>query len=236
MSPPVRYPSGVSTNRPTQTLANYGMPDPTMWHTFFTDFDTFTATSWTITTTEAGAGDATEALTDEDGGVLLVTNDAADDDADFFQKVGESFLMEAGKPAVFKARIKTSDATQSDIVIGLQVTDTTPLSVTDGIYFLKSDGAATVDFICRKNATTGSTSASAVATMANNTWIVLGWYYDGKGNVECFVDDVKVAGGTLDASSTYLPDTELSVSFGLQNGEAVAKTLSVDYILAAKMR
>jgi hypothetical protein len=234
MAPPVRYPFGVSTNNPRQTLANYGMPDPTAWHTFFTDFDTFTATSWTITTTEAGAGDATEALTDEDGGVLLVTNDAADDDNDFFQKVGEGFLMEAGKSAVFKARIKTSDATQSDIVIGLQVTDTTPLSVTDGIYFLKTDGAATVDVICRKNATTGSTSASAVATMVSDTWIVLGWEYDGKGNLKYFVDDVHI--GTLDASSTYLPDTELTVSFGIQNGEAVAKTLSVDYILAAKKR
>lgn len=234
MPAPARFPSGVTNAAPGSPLASFGLPDPSSWHVYFNDFDTYDANEWTITTTEAGLGDATEALTDADGGVLLVTNDAADDDADFFQKKGESFLLEAGKRAVFKARIKTSDATQSDIVIGLQITDTTPLDVTDGIYFLKADGAATASIICRKNATTGSTSASAVATLANDTWIELAWAYDGKGGLTYFVDGVQK--GTLDASSSYLPDTELTVSFGIQNGEAAAKTLSVDYILAAKER
>jgi hypothetical protein len=45
-----------------------------------------------------------------------------------------------------------------------------------------------------------------------------------------------VCKGSLSASSTYLPDTELTVSFGIQNGEAVAKTMTVDYIFAAKER
>jgi hypothetical protein len=234
MASPVHYPGGVSTARTTAPLGAFGMPDPTAWHVYFNDFDRFVVGDWTITTTEAGAGSATEALTDEDGGVLLVTNDAADDDADFFQKVGESFLMAAGKKAFFKARFKVSDATQSDVVIGLQVTDTTPLDVTDGIYFLKADGAATIDVICRKNATTGSTSASAIATLVSATYIELAWAYDGRGNLKYYVDGVHK--GTLDASSTYLPDTELTVSFGIQNGEAVAKTMSVDFLFAAKER
>ena len=43
--------------------------------------------------------------------------------------------------------------------------------------------------------------------------------------------------GSLNASSTYLPDaTNLTVSMTLQNGEAVAKTMTVDYIFAAKQR
>lgn len=231
---PTRFPSGVTNAAPGSPLGMFGLPDPSSWHVYFDDFDTFNTGDWTITTVESGAGDATEALTDEDGGVLLITNDAADDDSDFFDKKGESFLMVAGKRAFFKTRIKTNDATQSDIVIGLQITDTTPLDVTDGIYFLKSDGAATWSIICRKNATTGSTSASAIATSANDTWIELAWYYDGKGSLAYFVNGEQL--GTLDASSTYLPDTELTVSFGIQNGEAVAKTLSVDYILAAKER
>lgn len=234
MPTPARFPSGVTNAAPGSPLAQFGLPDPSSWHVYFDDFDTYNASDWTITTVEAGAGDATEALSDVDGGVLLVTNDAADDDSDFFQKKGESFLLEAGKRAIFKARVRTSDATQSDIVIGLQITDTTPLDATDGIYFLKADGAATASIVCRKNATTGSTSASAVATFANDTWIELAWYYDGKGSLSYFVDGQQR--GTLDASSTYLPDTELTVSFGIQNGEAVAKTLSVDYILAAKER
>lgn len=233
MAAPTRFPSGVTNAAPGSPLGMFGLPDPSSWHVYFDDFDTFNTGDWTITTVEGGAGDATEALTDEDGGVLLITNDAADDDSDFFDKKGESFLMAAGKRAFFKARIKTSDATQSDVLIGLQITDTTPLDATDGIYFIKSDGSTSVSIVCRKNATTGSTSATA-GTMADATWIELAWYYDGKGNLAYFVDGVQK--GTLDASSSYLPDTELTVSFGIQNGEAVAKTLSVDYILAAKER
>lgn len=233
MAAPTRFPSGVTNVAPDANMGMFGAPDPSKFHTYFNDFDTYVAGDWTITTVEAGAGDATEALTDADGGVLLITNDAADDDSDFFNKVGESFLMEAGKPAWFKARFKVSDATQSDLVMGLQITDTTPLDATDGIYFTKADGSTSLTAVCRKNATTGSTSLTA-ATMANDTWIVVGWYYDGKSEVKVFVNDAQV--GTLDGTSTYLPDTELTVSFGIQNGEAVAKTMSVDYILASKAR
>lgn len=229
MAAPTRFPSGVTNAAPQTTLAQYGAPDPSAWHTYFDDFDTYTAGQWTVTET----GNATQALTDVDGGVLLITNAAADDDASYSQKVGESFLMEAGKRAVFKTRLKISDATQSDFVIGLQITDTTPLDATDGIYFIKADGSTSVSAVCRKNATTGSTSATAT-TIASDTYIVLGWYYDGKSSVAVFVNDAKVA--TLDGSSSYLPDTELTVSFGIQNGEAVAKTMSIDYIFAAKER
>lgn len=229
-----RFRGGVTNIGPGKTLSSFGMPDPTSWHVFFDDFDRFVAADWTITTTELGAGSATEALTDVDGGALLVTNDAADDDADFFQKVGESFLMASGKKALFKARFKVSDATQSDFVMGLQVTDTTPLDATDGIYFQKDDGDANLDIYVRKDATTGSNSATAIATVSNDTFMSVGWYYDGAGTVYYFVDDVMK--GSLSASSTYLPDTELTISFGIQNGEAVAKTMTVDYIFAAKER
>lgn len=234
MSAPTRYPSGVTNVAKTNPLGMFGMPDPTQWHVFFDDFDRYVAGDWTITTVELGAGSATEALTDADGGVLLVTNDAADNDSDFFNKVGESFLMAAGKRAFFKARFKVSDATQSDFVIGLQITDTTPLDATDGIYFQKDDGDANLDVYCRKDATTGSTSDTAIHTMVDDTYVEVAWAYDGVSEVKVFVDGVHVS--TLDGSSTYLPDTELTVSFGIQNGEAVIKTMSLDYILAAKER
>lgn len=234
MGAPTRFPSGMTNVSKANPLGMFVAADPTKAHVFFDDFDRYVVGDWTITTTEAGAGSATEALTDADGGVLLVTNDAADNDADFFQKVGESFLMAAGKQAWFKARFKVSDATQSDFVMGLQITDTSPLDATDGIYFMKDDGDANLDFYVRKDATTGSNSASAIATVVSDTYLSVAWYYDGRGSVHYYVDDVHK--GTLSASSTYLPDTELTVSFGIQNGEAVAKTMSVDYIFAAKER
>ena len=208
----------------------FGLPDPTEWIVYFNDFHEYTAAEWTVTATGAG----TTALTDVNGGAILLTNAAADNDNRFHQKVGEGFLLAANKQAFFKCRFKVSDATQSDIVIGLQVTDTTPLDVTDGIYFLKNDDAATLDFICRKDATTGNNSDTAIATLADDTFVTLAWYFDGVSTVKYYVNDVLK--GDVSGSSTYLPDTELTISFGIQNGAAAAKTMTVDYLFAALER
>ena len=229
-----RFVNGVNNVADNSIMADFGMPDPTKWITYFNDFHTYAPADWVIQTVEAGAGDATEALTDVNGGALLITNDAGASDVDYFQLVGEGFRLSSSKKAFFKARFKVSDATQSEIVFGLQVRDTTPLDVTDGIYFLKSDGAATVDIFCRKDATTGSNTTAAIATLVADTFIELAWYYDGDGKVFYAVDGV--VKGSLTASSSYLPDTELTVSFGLKNGEALAKNMTVDYVFASLER
>lgn len=223
-----RLPNGLTNVGTSDLFASMSQPDPTKFHEYWNDFDTYTAGDWVVTETQAGA---TQALTAGDGGWLLLTNSAADDDIVALQKTPAAFTLTAGKKAFFKTRFKVSDATQSDVVFGLQVVDTTPLDVTDGIYFLKADGAATVNFICRKNATTGSTSASSVATLVADTFITLAFYYDGIDKVYYAVDGA--VGGSLDGSSTYLPDTITTVSFAVQNGEAVAKTMTVDYVYAA---
>ena len=226
-----RFPYGVTNVGQDTLFADMVQPDPTLFHTYFNDFDTYVAGDWTVTETDSGA---TQALTAGDGGLLLITNTAADDDLVALQKNPAAFTFEAGKKTFFRARFKVSDATQSDLVIGLQVVDATPLDVTDGIYFLKADGSTNVSVICRKNATTGSTSASAITTMANDTFIELGWYYDGDSKVYYEVNGNVI--GSLDGSSAYLPDAAVTVSFALQNGEAVAKTMTVDYIFVAKER
>lgn len=226
-----RLPNGLSTAGPLTTLANYGLPDPTSWHSYFNDFNTYVAGDWVVTETDAAS---TEALTAGDGGLLLLTVTAADNDLVALQSNVGSFLMEAGKPAVFKARFKVSDATQSDFVIGLQIIDTTPLAVSDGIWFQKDDGDALLDVYMGKSSGAGTTSAAAIATVVDDTFLTVGWYYDGKQTLTYFVNDVAL--GVLVASSTYLPDANLALSFAIQNGEAVAKTMTLDYILAAKHR
>lgn len=234
--PATNFTKGVNNITAQNILGQLKELDPTQLHTYFNDFDTFSSANWVITTTEGGSGDASEALTDEDGGVLLITNDDADNDNDFFQLLKESFKFEAGKKLFFKARFKTSDATQSDIVFGLQIRDTSPLSVSDGVYFMKDDGDANLDFYVTKNST--SSSATAITTLANDTYITVGFYYNG-------MDEVVYAASTDSnnptirgkLATTNLPDDEeLTISFGIQNGEAVAKTMSIDYIFAAKER
>lgn len=229
---PSTFPTGVSTALNSgDPLFEFGMPDPTKWIVYFNDFHEYVVGDWTITTTEAGAGSATEALTDAQGGVLLITNDAADNDADFFQKVGEGFKFVAGKKTFFKCRFKTNDATQTDIVFGLQITDTTPLAVSDGVYFRKDDDDANLDFVVIKNST--ATTATAFATLSNDTWTTLSFYYDGDNAIHYYKDDVRIG---QSVTTNLVDDEELTISFGIQNGAAAAKTLSVDYIFAAQER
>ena len=222
---------GVTNVSEADLFADLVQADPTLFHQYMNDFDTYVAADWVVTETDAAA---TQALTAGDGGLLLITNAAADNDLVALQKTPAAWTFTAGKKTFFRCRFKASDATQSDLVFGLQVIDVTPLDVTDGIYFLKADNAATIDFICRKNATTGSTSAAAIATLADDTFIVLGFYYDGQSTVQYEVNGVVL--GSLDASSTFLPDTTCAVSFAIQNGAAAAKTMTVDYVYVAKER
>jgi len=222
-----RFPNGVTNVGEDSPFADLAMPAPTKFHSYMEDFDYYTAGNWTVTETQAGA---TQALTDGDGGLLLLTNTAADNDLVSLQKVGESFRFASGKELFFEARFKVSDATQSDLVVGLQITDTTPLDVSDGVFFIKADASTTVSLVVEKNNTATTTS---VGTMADDTFISLGFYYDGASAIQYSVN-----GSVLGTSvTTNLPDDEdLTVTFAIQNGEAVAKTMTVDYIFVAKER
>jgi hypothetical protein len=201
-------------------------PSDQTYYGYFNDFMTYASGDWTITTTEAGSGNASEALTSQAGGALLLTNDDADNDLDFLQLKGESFKLSSSKRAYFSARFKVSDATQSDFVMGLQITDTTPLATTDGVFFIKDDGDTNLDFIVEKDST--STDTTAIHTMEDDTFVVATWFID--------TDASKVYYSINNAEpvavvNTNLPDDEeLTVSFGIQNGAAAAKTMTIDYV------
>lgn len=232
MGSPARFLWGETNVPKTHPLGMYGLPDPTKWITYYTDFLTYAAGDFTITTVGAGA---TRALTAVAGGNLLITNDAADNDGNFFQLVAAPFgALDSTKKAVFRSRFKVSDATQSDVQIGFVLTDTTPLDATDGIFFMKDDGDTNLDVYVKKNSTTGQNAQAAVGTLVADTFITLGGYYDGNGNAAFYINDARV--WTLDASSTYFPDAAMNISFGIQNGEAVAKTMTIDHFLAAVER
>jgi hypothetical protein len=223
-----RFPNGVTNVGEDSPFADLAMPAPTLFHTYFEDFDYYTAANWTVTETQAGA---TQALTDGDGGLLLLTNTAADDDLVSLQKVGESFRFASGKKLFFEARFKVSDATQSDFVVGLQITDSTPLDVSDGVFFIKADGSTSVSLVVEKNGT--ATTTASVATAANDTFIRLGFYYNGASAIEYFVNGVTL--GTS-VTTNLVDDEDLTPTFAIQNGEAVAKTMTMDYIFVAKER
>jgi len=232
------FTSGVTNVTANGSGGKLKLPDPIKFHLQTLDFDKYTAGDWVITTTEAGTGSATEALTSADGGVLLLTNAAGDDDFDSLQWAGgsgsvyESYLFDASKDFFFKCRIKTSDATQTDVIVGLHITDTTPVAaITDGIYFLKSDGSTTVSLVVNKDSSATTTSAG---TMADDTWTTLGYYYSSKDRKFYIYKDNVLVGTSVNTNAP--DDEEIAISLTIQNGEAVAKTMSVDYLVAGKER
>ena len=198
------------------------------FYCYSNDFFSFNSGDWTITTTEAGTGSATEAVTSGAGGQLLITNAAGDDDLDFLQLKGEAFLIDGDKRAMFEARFKCNDVDQSDIVMGLGITDTSPLDTTDGIFFLSADGDAGLDFLIEKD--NSATTTEDVATLADDTFITVTWYVDPNASLVYYsINHAEPVG----VANTNLPDDEeLTVSFGIQNGEASAQTLTIDYITA----
>jgi hypothetical protein len=193
---------------------------------YLDDFHTFNTGDWTIT--EVGAG-GTEALTDGAGGLLLLTTDALDDDSIEMQKVQEGFLLASGKECYFGIRLKVSEATESDFLVGLCITDTDLIDgMTEGVYFRKDDGDAYIDCVTETGG--AETESSAVGTLTANTNVILEFYFDGTA-VNFLIN------GTLVATHTAgIPATEeLTLSMAYQNGAANAKTMTVDWIRAIQI-
>lgn len=215
--------------------------DPKDWYIRDLDFHRYLATDWVIT--ETGSG--TRAVSQAANGVLVVTNAAADNNVNSLQEssvaagaVAEQWKFVAGKPLYFGTRFKLSDATQSDLIIGLHITATTPIASapTDGIYFRKDDGDRLLDLVGRKNSA-GSEVAGVLGTsgyLTDDTWTKLEFYYDGVSScIQAFQDGVGFGSIPL---TNVVDDEELAISFAVQNGEAVAKVLSLDWIKVAVLR
>lgn len=201
---------------------------------YFNDFiaaQDYAAADWTINTTEAGTGSATEALAaDEKYGALLITNDDANDDVDNLQMTEENWLLESGKQVWYETRIKVADANDCDMFVGLAITDTTCRDASNKVGFLLADGSAALSAVNTK-ASTSETTAS-IHTVVDATYVVLGFHYDGKNKIEYYVDRSLKATHT-----TNIPDDEnLAVSINIQNGAAAANTMHIDYIYVAQER
>lgn len=182
-------------------------------------------TAWTTTVVEAGASNTTVTSANVAGGALLITTDANENDGANIQLNGESFKLTSGVPLYFGARVKISDATQSDLFIGLAITDTDILGgVTDRIGFEKLDGATDLKFMVEKDST--ETLSASIKTVAADTWMKLEFFYTGSA-LQIFVDNVEQTAIAL----TNLPnDEELRVSCQFLAGSAGAKTAHIDWI------
>lgn len=179
---------------------------------------------YTVTLVEAGAGESTITHVDTSGGALLFTTDAAEDDGVTLQMTGEAFGCSASQVLTyFGCRLKASEATQIDWLVGLCITDTALLGgMTDGLYFEKLDGGTGISFTTEKNST--ETQTDSLAVFAADTYVQLEWCFDGT-SVFAFVNGTLVATHTTNICNDEL----LTPSIEVLAGSAVARTLTLDW-------
>lgn len=196
---------------------------------YATDFIEYDSNTWTIT--EVGSG--TDLSGDAVGGTLVVTNAAADNDRHAFQlgkTNGECFAFQAGKPLWFDARFKVDDVL-ADTMIGLYVTDTDPEGgVAAGVYYRRLTTATALNLVIENSST--ETVVTTGFVMANDTYVNVGFYWDG---ARLFYTQNRGIVGEATVL-TNLPSTELRLSMLVQNGSAVARSMTVDWIACHQLR
>lgn len=235
-----RLPNGLTNNEVSSIFANMGQLDPTKYHTYFDDFDGYVLTDGTQVQWTETLNSGTIAQTAVNNGAILMTLANTDEAITQVQRTLAMWLPTAGKELFFKARLKTANVILTDVLVGLAAIDTTliaasAIGVTDFIGFFKAATDTTFTFYNRLDASTGSTSATSIGTLASDTYYTVSFYYDGVDKVYYAFDDTIV--GSVDGSSTYLPNAQLSPSICIgQEGTAGAGTATVDYIFVAQER
>lgn len=246
---PTLFPNGVSNAAP----GSFGSRVPQLWppqnYTFFDDFDSFNAAlaatglaDWLLTPTGSAVAPV---VSDAFGGVLSIVTPATDNSGNVAQwqgrnatsDVAETFTFLPGKELWFATRFQLSDVIQSDFIAGLAISDSDPFTTapSDGVYFMKTDGAATLSLVSA--IVTPVTASVVVATLVNATNYEFGFHYNG-------IDRINAYQSAADGSWNYvgglgvtaLPTRTLAVTFGFIAGEAVIKSAFVDWIFASRER
>lgn len=256
-----RMPNGVTNAASWQTMGASGREDPTWSHMYANDFDTFAAGDFTIATVTSGS--PTQALTDGDGGRLLVTNTAGATDATYLQLKNAGFQLKLGKATFFKFAGQMSDLVNGAYFGLVQKGAAAVGTITDGVYITKASGTGALTLNSAKTGTTTQSVAfPAAEAIVAATDFELGIYVDYLGNLAAFFNPTTgsnpisasaaastnqargrvaalYAGPALAQGQTaplVLTAALLTPAFGLLNASAIARTLNVDYLVASRER
>lgn len=215
------------------------MLDPSKGYLFFNDYlDEIDATSgdgWTIGGTTSGT---VEPVPTEDGGVILFSSNgnAGEDDGISAQLPNCIFKPVAGRTIRFEARVKFNDtsAAISQFFVGLcgvvdPIIDTGVIDDTVDKAGFYRQGDSTGD---RLDTISSKTSAEEIdtdaVTVADNTYINLGFVIDGVTSVKFYANGVLVSSVV---SLTEIPNAVMLLSFVAQTqGATKDAELSVDWI------
>lgn len=255
MSAPTRFVNGVTTVPVGTNLGMFPLPDPTEVCHDFDDFNQYVAGDWTVTNTSSHA---TIGLIAGAGGLMSIAGGASSVTSDIgaILTTPLNFNLPANtvsgtypptSQAWFYCAFKATTAINDQLQIGVTSANSA-LTPTDGIYFNKAAGSTSITFVVRKSssslaATAYSTGTTTVATLADNTFIELGWFYDGKGNIDVFVNENKVCSvdvgqSTGTVASTFPVAVALGTGFGVKAAATAPTTANIvtDFVLTSQSR
>ena len=237
MGNPTRFVNGVSTQAVGRNLGNFPLPDPSECCVDFEDFNQYVAGDWTVTNTTSHntIGLVAASSTIPAGGVIGLVGGASSVSTDVaaIQATPLNMYFSTSNQVWFYTHLKLDSATNNQVMVGIGSSAAT-VAPTDGIYFNKASGGATVDFVVRKSST--STTVSSVATLTAATDVELGFYYNGKDTVYAYVNEQCVGSTT---TLTNLPAAVAMAPFiamKLGAGAPTTATLYSDFLLAAQDR
>jgi len=194
-------------------------------------------TRFTTVVTETGAGSCTIVNSATAGIAMLLTTDDAEYEGIQLQAKGEAFKLTTDKPFYFGIKCSISDATQSDLLIGLCHThaDLVKTAVAheiaaadvEGVFFWKAD-AGTI--IKAKTYVAGAETATANSATAMDTSAhIYEITWDGT-TINFYVDGILVT-----STAASLPTEDLTPSINLRTGENAAKTMSIYWMRAIQI-
>jgi hypothetical protein len=195
------------------------------------------ATDATITnyTVSAAGTSPMTMVAGADGGALLMTTGGSDNNGVQFQPVTEGFYFAQRWPCYFGAKFSIDDADQSDIFLGLSITDSSAATaVSDGIYFTSVDEATSLTFNAIKTTTGASTSSVVAATLTDGGVFTVEFFFDGS-TLTGYVNGSEV--GSLDYTSASMPNDEyLTPIIAVLTGEGNAAALTLYWAKAIQIR
>lgn len=224
---------GVSTRASPHPFLNLGFPDPGRFNMVNEEFNYYTAAQWTV----GGVGTpVAPALVAGDGGILSMANSAADNDNNWISlgtATVTQFSFSSTKRLFCMARATVDDATQCDMVFGLQVTVAANnfLTPTDGIFLRKDDDGTNWKIVSRVGSV--ETVSSGFGTVANATKFDVAFAYEPhEGAIYAGFNGVMQAV----IRPTAFTAVGLRLVAGVQNGSAAARTMLLDTLFCCRER
>ena len=203
------------------------------------DDQTGDPTGWNVTMIETGGGgDSTVVNALTVGVALLITTDNADFDGVNMQVKGEQFKIEANKELYFGCKFTASEATDSDLFIGLCETLTALMKPdsahgiaaanVEGAFLVKVDAATTLYFKTYKDG--AETNTATLSAVLDTDPHIFEMYWDGA-LLKGYLD-----GSLIATFSADMPDGDLTPSICFRTGAASVETLDVYWLRAIECR